>query len=116
MRARILVVDDDQDILLGLENRLTWMGHEPLTADKGDEGLRVIQRDEPDLVLLDIQLPGLSGFDILQQLREKTDKDRAGIDPATVGMGPTDPPSSCSPRSERSSWLCRPCNWVPSTS
>jgi len=92
MRARILVVDDDQDILLGLENRLTWMGHEPLTTDNGDEGLRVIQRDEPDLVLLDIQLPGLSGFDILQQLRDKTDKERAGSDPGTVGLGPTDPP------------------------
>jgi len=92
MRAKILIVDDDQDILLGLENRISWMGHEPLTADNGKDGLRLIQQEDPDLVLLDIQLPGLSGFDVLQQIREKTDKERSGSEPSTVGLGPTNPP------------------------
>ncbi len=68
MQAKILIVDDDPDIVLALENRVTWMGHEPLTADNGKDGLRLIQQEQPDLVLLDIQLPVLSGLDLLQQL------------------------------------------------
>ena len=74
MRARILIVDDDPDIVLALENRITWMGHEPLTAADGKEALRMIQADQPDLVLLDIQLPGLSGLDILEQMRDTLGK------------------------------------------
>jgi DNA-binding NtrC family response regulator len=74
MRARILIVDDDPDIVLALENRITWMGHEPLTAADGKEALRIIHTDQPDLVLLDIQLPGLSGLDILEQMRDTLGK------------------------------------------
>lgn len=70
MRAKILIVDDDRDILLSLENRVTWMGHEPLTATNGKEALRVIQDEEPDLVLLDLELPMLSGLDVLKQVSE----------------------------------------------
>ncbi len=92
MRARILIVDDDPDILLGLENRVTWMGHEPLTADNGKDGLRLIQQEEPDLVLLDIQLPGLSGLEVLQQVKELTDRDHSANDAPHLGFGPTTPP------------------------
>jgi DNA-binding NtrC family response regulator len=70
MRARVLIVDDDPDIVLALENRVTWMGHEPLTASDGKEALRAIQNEQPDLVLLDIQLPVFSGLDILQQIHD----------------------------------------------
>lgn len=70
MRAKILIVDDDRDILLSLENRVTWMGHEPLTATNGTDALRVIQEEEPDLVLLDLELPLLSGLDVLKQVSE----------------------------------------------
>ena len=70
MRAKILIVDDDRDILLSLENRVTWMGHEPLTATNGKDALRLIQEEEPDLVLLDLELPQLSGFDVLQKISE----------------------------------------------
>lgn len=71
MRAKILIVDDDRDILLGLENRMAWMGHEVLTAQDGKEGLRLIEQEHPDLVLLDLELPFLSGLDLLQQIRDK---------------------------------------------
>ena len=77
MQAKILIVDDDPDIVLALENRVTWMGHEPLTADNGKDGLRLIQQEQPDLVLLDIQLPILSGLDLLQQLHALTHKNEA---------------------------------------
>ena len=66
MRAKILIVDDDRDILLGLENRVTWMGHEPVTADNGKDALRLIEQGEFDLALLDLELPGLSGLEVLE--------------------------------------------------
>jgi DNA-binding NtrC family response regulator len=70
MRAKIVIVDDDHDILLSLENRVAWMGHEPLTATNGKDALRLIQEEGPDLVLLDLELPLLSGLDVLKQVGE----------------------------------------------
>ena len=70
MRAKILIVDDDHDILLSLENRVTWMGHEPVTATNGQEALRLIQEEQPDLVLLDLELPLLSGLDVLKHVSQ----------------------------------------------
>lgn len=87
MRARILIVDDDPDIVLALENRVTWMGHEPLTAADGKEALRIIQTEQPDLVLLDIQLPVYSGIDILQQLHDSAKKN-APADGLTPSITP----------------------------
>jgi DNA-binding NtrC family response regulator len=83
MRARILIVDDDPDIVLALENRVTWMGHEPLTAADGKEALRVIQSEQPDLILLDIQLPVFSGLDILQQVHDSVGKHAASDRPTS---------------------------------
>ncbi|MBI3357018.1 MAG: sigma-54-dependent Fis family transcriptional regulator [Nitrospirae bacterium] len=74
MRAKILIVDDDRDILLGLENRVTWMGHEPLTADNGKDALRLIEEEAPDLVLLDLELPFVSGLDVLKQVRDASNR------------------------------------------
>ncbi len=80
MQARILVVDDDQDILSALKKRLIWMGHEVLTAEDGEQALRLATEESPDLMLLDIELPVLSGLDILKKLAEK----RSGISPQSV--------------------------------
>jgi len=76
MRAKILIVDDDRDILLGLENRLTWMGHEPVTADNGKDALRLIEQGGFDLALLDLELPVLSGLEILERVREAAHSER----------------------------------------
>ena len=76
MRAKILIVDDDRDILLGLENRITWMGHEPVTADNGKDALRLIEQGEFDLVLLDLELPFLSGLEILQRVKVAAPNER----------------------------------------
>ncbi|NOT22008.1 MAG: sigma-54-dependent Fis family transcriptional regulator [Nitrospiraceae bacterium] len=76
MRAKILIVDDDRDILLGLENRIAWMGHEPVTADNGKDGLRLIEQGDFDLVLLDLELPGLSGLEVLERVRGASHSDR----------------------------------------
>ena len=76
MRAKILIVDDDRDILLGLENRITWMGHEPVTADNGKDALRLIEQGEFDLALLDLELPVLSGLEILERARSTAHSER----------------------------------------
>ena len=76
MRAKILIVDDDRDILLGLENRITWMGHEPVTADNGKDALRLIEQGDFDLVLLDLELPVLSGLEILERVRGASHSER----------------------------------------
>ncbi|TKB54139.1 MAG: response regulator, partial [Nitrospira sp.] len=76
MRAKILIVDDDRDILLGLENRITWMGHEPVTADNGKDALRLLEQGEFDLALLDLELPGLSGLEILQRVKGASQSER----------------------------------------
>jgi DNA-binding NtrC family response regulator len=68
MPARILIVDDDPDILSGLKRRLEWMGHDTITATDGAEALAAIQREAPSLVLLDLELPILSGIDVLERL------------------------------------------------
>ncbi|MCS6302414.1 MAG: sigma-54-dependent Fis family transcriptional regulator [Nitrospira sp.] len=68
MRAKILIVDDDPDILLSLQNRVSFMGHEPLTATNGKEALRLIGEEEPDLVLLDLKIPDITGLEVLKQV------------------------------------------------
>jgi DNA-binding NtrC family response regulator len=68
MSARILIVDDDPDILLGLKQRLEWMGHHTLTARDGAAALTAIQQDAPTLVILDLELPLFSGIEILERL------------------------------------------------
>ena len=75
MRAKILIVDDDRDIRLGLENRITWMGHEPVVTDNGKDALRLIEQEDPDLVLLDLELPLLSGLEVLHHVRETSTKE-----------------------------------------
>ena len=77
MQIRVLVVDDDQDILHALQKRLIWMGHEVLTAEDGEQALKLSIEDQPDLMFLDIELPGMSGLDVLKQLAER----RANVPP-----------------------------------
>jgi DNA-binding response OmpR family regulator len=69
--ARILVVEDDVPILRGLTDNLRFEGYEVLPARNGDEGLRRILEEEPDLVILDIMLPMLSGFDVCRMARNQ---------------------------------------------
>lgn len=76
MRAKILIIDDDKDILMSLENRVTWMGHEPLTATDVKGALRLIKEEEPDLVLLDLKLSSDSGLEVLQQVRSTPHRSR----------------------------------------
>jgi len=71
MKTKILIVEDDPHILLGLEEVLKSDGFEVATCNRGDEALQAFSAHRPGLVLLDVMLPGLSGYDICKQLRSK---------------------------------------------
>ncbi|HEY5974187.1 MAG TPA: sigma-54 dependent transcriptional regulator [Geobacteraceae bacterium] len=69
-RTKILVVDDEHLIRWSLEQNLKKQGYEVLTAGSGEDALRVVREEQPDLVLLDIQLPGISGLEVLEKVKE----------------------------------------------
>ena len=67
--ARILAIEDEADLLQVLEYNLRQAGHEPLVADSGKTGLEIARSEHPDLVLLDLMLPDLSGTEICKALK-----------------------------------------------
>jgi len=69
MGQRILVVEDEPDILELIRLNLTQAGFEVATAENGDEALRQVQSAPPDLVLLDLMLPGRSGTEVCRAIR-----------------------------------------------
>jgi two-component system phosphate regulon response regulator PhoB len=66
---RILVVDDEADIVALIVYHLAKAGYRVSTAGTGTDGLEAARRERPALVILDLMLPGLSGYDVLEQLR-----------------------------------------------
>jgi two-component system KDP operon response regulator KdpE len=69
MPQRILVVDDDTQLLKAITNALRARGYEVLTAGSGEIALSVAAEEELDLVLLDLGLPGIEGYEVIQRLR-----------------------------------------------
>ena len=67
---RILVIEDDASIRMGLETAFASEGWSVLAAADGPTGLDLGLREDPDLIVLDLMLPGMSGFDVLRRLRE----------------------------------------------
>ncbi|HLB05250.1 MAG TPA: sigma-54 dependent transcriptional regulator [Thermodesulfobacteriota bacterium] len=67
---KILVVDDEASTRRLMEQTLRKHGYEVITASSGDEGLRAVMDESPELILLDIQLPGMDGIEVLQKIRE----------------------------------------------
>lgn len=76
--SKLLVVDDEHLIRWSLEQNLKKQGYEVITAATGEDALRLVREEQPDLVLLDIQLPGISGIDVLEKIKE-LDEDVAVI-------------------------------------
>ena len=68
-RAKVLIVDDDPSARKILQSRVKLMGFQPLAASSGSEGLEVIRRERPSIVLLDLQMPRISGIDVLKALK-----------------------------------------------
>ena len=68
-RKRILLVDDDTEIVESLRIALEAAGYEILVARDGNQGLAMVEREDPDLVVLDMMMPKRSGFLVLEWLR-----------------------------------------------
>jgi len=71
--ARLLVIDDDAAIRDSLRMILEYQGYAVMTAATGDEGAALVEREAPDLVFLDIKMPGMDGLEVLQRLTHLTD-------------------------------------------
>ena len=68
--AKILVVDDTANNVKLLKDLLTMKGYAVVTASSGPEGLEQIDKERPDLVLLDVMMPGMNGYDVCRKIRE----------------------------------------------
>lgn len=71
MKPRILIVEDDPHILLGLEEVMKGDGFDVTVCNRGDKAIETVARCHPSLIILDVMLPGASGYDICKQLRSK---------------------------------------------
>ncbi len=69
--GKILVVDDDSSIRRVFQKHLTEKGFEVVTAGDGEEGLELVEKEEPEIVILDIRLPGISGLEVLEGIKER---------------------------------------------
>jgi DNA-binding response OmpR family regulator len=72
-RKRILVVDDEQAILRILSIKLKVSGYDVITAPGGREALNLVESASPDIMVLDVIMPGINGFEVLRKLRVKSE-------------------------------------------
>lgn len=74
---KILVIEDESEMRRNVAVILSLEGYQPVTADSGSVGLRLLQSERPDLVICDVMMPGMDGYAVLQALRD---------DPATAAV------------------------------
>ena len=79
MTHRILVVDDEPDITALVAYHLAKAGHRVSTAANGPDALKAAREERPDLVILDVMLPGVSGYDVLAELRRREETREVGV-------------------------------------
>ena len=69
--SKILIVEDQEDLLKGLEINLSKEGYQVLKATRGDVAVGLALKESPDLIILDVMLPGMNGLDVCRELRQK---------------------------------------------
>ena len=74
MKPRILIVDDEEDIRKSLRMILEYEGYACFAAGTPEEGLEAARREDPDVILLDIKMPGMDGLEVLGRLKERGDR------------------------------------------
>jgi two-component system phosphate regulon response regulator PhoB len=79
MTNRILVVDDEPDITALVAYHLAKAGYRVSTAANGTDALKAAREERPDLVILDLMLPGVSGYDVLAELRRRDETREVGV-------------------------------------
>ncbi len=72
--ARIMVVDDDKNLRFSFHRLLAGDTYEIIEAESGEEALAILDRTEPDLIFLDIKMPGMSGLETLEEIQKRTRK------------------------------------------
>lgn len=71
MRKKILIIDDEKDFSYFVKENLELVtNYEIITANRGKKGIRAALKEEPDLILLDVMMPGIDGFEVLKRLKE----------------------------------------------
>jgi DNA-binding response OmpR family regulator len=73
MAKKVLIVDDEVNIVTALEFLLQKSGYEVMAAQNGDEALKQVESFAPDLVLLDVMMPRISGYEVCRRMRERAD-------------------------------------------
>jgi DNA-binding response OmpR family regulator len=73
MSKKVLIVDDEQNIVTALEYLLEKSGYEVMVAENGEEGLARVESFAPDLVLLDVMMPKINGYEVCRRMRERPD-------------------------------------------
>ena len=93
MTNRILVVDDEPDITALVAYHLAKAGYRVSTAANGPDALKAAREERPDIVVLDVMLPGVSGYDVLAEMRRREETQDVGVIllTATPGGGRPDP-------------------------
>jgi len=79
MSKKILIADDEQNIVISIEFLLRREGFEVLVAGDGEEALAKVRAEKPDLVLLDVMMPKMNGFDVCQALRSDPEQSATRI-------------------------------------
>jgi phosphate regulon transcriptional regulator PhoB len=87
---KILVVEDEPDIRKLVQYNLAQERFKVLEAEDGEQALKIVQRDKPHLLILDLMLPGLSGIELCRILRDRTDTAKLPILMLTAKAGETD--------------------------
>ncbi len=90
MTHRILVVDDEPDITALVAYHLAKVGYRVSTAANGSDALKSAREERPDVVVLDLMLPGVSGYDVLAELRRREDTKDVGVILLTARREETD--------------------------
>ncbi|MCP4011136.1 MAG: response regulator, partial [Proteobacteria bacterium] len=74
MNRKILIIEDDPDIAQLISMHVTEAGYEALHADSGEQGLQEIEKSAPDLLVLDLMLPGINGLEVCKHVRKENER------------------------------------------
>ena len=70
MNAKLLIIDDEKDLVETIKSSLVPRGYDVVSAFDGEEGLRKAEESEPDLIICDVKMPKLDGWEVLKRIRQ----------------------------------------------
>ncbi len=83
-KPKILIVDDEKDIVQTFQDRLEMDGYPIIIAENGKEGLEKVIKEKPDIILLDVIMPDMDGFEMLEALRKYPEGEECSVIMLTV--------------------------------